>query len=194
MSVVSRSPTPQTGGMAQHDSVATVETFDDVVLSHLDVAYRLARWIVRNDHDAEDAVQEAALHAFRYSRTFTGGNSRAWFLKIVRHTCQAWRQRNKGTYSEPFQEERDVDQSHSDELETPALQGADAALIERALGTLSDRFRSLLVLRELEGLSYQELADVMEMPMGSVMSALSRARQALRQVLLDELKVSAVGQ
>jgi RNA polymerase sigma-70 factor (ECF subfamily) len=175
--------------MAQHQPVTTGETFDEIVLPHLDAAFRLARWIVRNDPDAEDVVQEAALRALRYFRTFTGGNSRAWFLKIVRHTCHDWRQRDKRAYSETFDEERFVDESPNGDPETLLLQGADAALIERALGLLPDRFRSLLVLRELEGLSYRELADVMDMPMGSVMSALSRSRQALRRALLDELKV-----
>jgi len=190
MSVAGGSPTRQIGCMAQHGPVATGETFDEVVLPHLDAAFRLARWIVRNDHDAEDVVQEASLRAFRYFRTFTGGNSRAWFLKIVRHTCHGWRRQDKRAFSEPFDEERYVDHSRSGDPETQLLQHADAALLERALGTLPDRFRSLLVLRELEGLSYRELADVMGMPMGTVMSGLSRARQALRRALVDELKVS----
>lgn len=190
--MASKSPTRHSGRMVEHRPVATGESFDELVLPHLDAAFRLARWIVRNDHDAEDVVQEALLRALRYFRTFTGGNSRAWFLRIVRNACHGWRRQDKRAYSEPFDEERYVDRSPSGDPETLLLQGADAALIERALGTLPDLFRALLVLRELEGLSYRELADVMDIPIGTVMSGLSRARQALRRALVDELKVSQV--
>jgi len=190
MSVAFSSLTRQIGCMAQDTPVATGEDFDELVLPHLDAAFRLARWIVRNDHDAEDVVQEASLRALRYFRTFTGGNARAWFLTIVRNTCHGWRQQDKRAYSEPFDEERHVDHHRSGDPERLLLQGADVALIERALGMLSDRVRSLLVLREFEGLSYRELADVMDMPIGSVMSGLSRARQAFRRALVDELKRS----
>jgi len=191
MSVAGRRPTRQIVWMAQHQPVATGGSFDEVVLPHLDAAFRLARWIMRNDHDAEDVVQEASLRALRYFGTFTGGNARAWFLRIVRNTCHGWHQQDKRAQSEPFDEERYLDHQPSSDPETLLLQNADVALIERALGTLPDRFRSLLVLRELEGLSYRELADVMDMPMGTVMSGLSRARQALRSALVDELKPTA---
>ena len=80
------------------------ESFDDVVLPHLDAAYRLARWLMRNEHDAEDVVQEASLRAFRYFRTFTGGNGRAWFLRIVRNTCSGWRGRRFEALTDPFDE------------------------------------------------------------------------------------------
>jgi RNA polymerase sigma-70 factor (ECF subfamily) len=168
------------------------ETFDDVVLPHLDVAYRLARWLMRNEQDAQDVVQEASLRAFRYFRTFTGGDGRAWFLRIVRNTCSGWRGRRFEALTDPFDERQHVSGRPTSDPETLLLQTDDASLIARAMRNLPDRFHQLLVLRELEGLSYREMADVMGIPMGTVMSSLSRARQALRGALEDELKPSAV--
>lgn len=167
--------------------------FDEVVLPHLDAAYRLALWLVRNEHDAEDVVQDALMNALRYFRTFTGGNGRAWFLQIVRNTCWAWLQKSSQAPSDPFDEEQ-----HSEarpifaDPEALLLHTDDVALIERAMQHLPDRFRELLVLRELEELSYRELADVMEVPIGTIMSGLSRARQAFRIALNDEAKRSRI--
>ena len=148
------------------------EQFEDVVLPHLDAAYRLARWLIRNEHDAEDIVQEASLRALRYFRTFGGRNGRAWFLRIVRNTCWSWRAQTVKAATDVFDEDR-----HN-----------GAQLTDETLRSLPDRFRELLVLRELEGLSYQELADVLEIPIGTVMSGLSRARQAFRRALEIQLK------
>lgn len=166
------------------------ESFDEVILPHLDAGYRLARWLMRNEHDAEDVVQEASLRAFRYFRTFTGGNGRAWFLRIVRNTCCGWRGRTLQALTDPFDEEQHHGERPPSDPETLLLQTDNATLIERAMKNLPDRFRQLLVLRELEGLSYQELADVLEIPIGTVMSRLSRARDALRGALDSELKPS----
>jgi RNA polymerase sigma-70 factor (ECF subfamily) len=165
-------------------------SFDDVVLPHLDAAYRLACWLMQNEHDAEDAVQEASLRAFRYFRTFSGGNGRAWFLKIVRNTCSGWGGRRGQTLSDPFDEEHHSIAQPAFDPETLLLHIDDAALIERAMRNVPDRFRELLVLRELEGLSYQELANVSNIPIGTVMSRLSRARQAFRSALENELNRS----
>jgi RNA polymerase sigma-70 factor, ECF subfamily len=167
---------------------AAGDSFDDIVLPHLDAAYRLARWMMRNQPDAEDVVQEAALRALKHFRTFTGGNGRAWFLTIVRNTCCSWRGRRFQAISDPFDEEQhSVDRSGADP-ETLLLHIDDAALIDRTMRGLPDRFRELLVLRELEGLSYRELADVIGIPVGTVMSGLSRARQAFRIALESQLK------
>ena len=162
------------------------ESFEAVVLPHLDAAYRLARWMTRNEHDAEDVVQEASVRALRYFRTFAGGNGRAWFLRIVRNTCHGGRRRI-GTLTDPFDEERHSTHEAASNPEALMLQTDTADLIERAIGSLPDRFRELLILREMEGLSYRELADVMEIPIGTVMSGLSRAREALRSAVDDEL-------
>src|SRR5215212_10561017 len=163
-------------------------TFDEVVVPHLGAARRLARWLMRNEHDADDVVQEASLRAFQYFRTFTGGNGRAWFLRIVRNTCSGWRGRSVDARSDPFDEEQhSTVQVVTTDPEALLLQADDAALVARALGNLPDRFHQLLVLREMEGLSYRELADVIGIPIGTVMSRLARAREALRTQLDDQL-------
>ena len=166
------------------------ESFDEVVLPHLDAAYRLARWLMRNEHDAEDVVQEASLRAFRYFRTFTGGDGRAWFLRIVRNTCCGWRGHSFQAQTDPFDEEQHSSARPASDPETLVLQTDDVRLIEQAMRHLPGRFRELLVLRELEGLSYRELADVMGIPIGTVMSSLSRARQAFRGAVDTQLKQS----
>jgi RNA polymerase sigma-70 factor (ECF subfamily) len=164
--------------------------YEDVVLPHLSAAYRLARWLMRNEHDADDVVQEASLRAFRYFRTFSGGSSRAWFLRIVRNTCWRWRGVIAHTTTEPFDEERHSSGRAASDPETLVLRTDDVVLIERAMKKLPDRVRELLVLRELEGLSYRELARAMRIPMGTVMSRLSRARHAFRSALDNVLKQS----
>ena len=110
--------------------------FDEIVLPHLDAAYRLARWLVRSDHDAEDIVQEASLRAFRYFRTFTGGDGRAWFLKIVRNTTWGWRQRGFKTQADPFDEEHYRATRPLSDPEALLLHTDDVALIERAMRNL----------------------------------------------------------
>jgi len=169
------------------------ESFDDVVLPHLDAAYRLARWLMRNEHDAEDAVQEASLRALRYFRTFSGGNARAWFLRIVRNTCCARQAAGFVALTDPFDEQQHSGVQRASDPETLLLQTAAVTLIERTMRTVPDRFRELLVLRELEGLSYKEIAETTGIPIGTVMSRLSRARQAFRGALTTQQSgVSAV--
>jgi RNA polymerase sigma-70 factor (ECF subfamily) len=168
------------------------ESFDEVVLPHLEAASRLARWLMRNEQDAEDVVQEASLRALRYFRTFTGGNGRAWFLTIVRNTCCGWRGHSFQAPTDPFDEEQHGSARPVSDPETLLLKTDDVTLIEHAMSNLPDRFRELLVLRELEGLSYQELADEMDIPIGTVMSGLSRARQAFRGALDNQLKRSGM--
>jgi RNA polymerase sigma-70 factor (ECF subfamily) len=166
------------------------ECFDDVVLPHLDAAHRLARWLMRNEHDAEDVVQEATLRALRYFRTFTGGNGRAWFLRIVRNTCSGWRADRVHAATDTFDEERHSSARAAADPEVLLLQSDTAAAIDRAMDHLPDRHREMLTLRELQGLSYREMADVLGVPIGTVMSGLWRARQAFRDSLNDEQKQS----
>jgi RNA polymerase sigma-70 factor, ECF subfamily len=167
-------------------ALAIGASFDEVVVPHLDAAHRLAQWLMRNEHDAEDVVQDAALRAFRYFRTFTGGCGRAWFLRIVRNTCYEQRGRSLGAV-DPFDEEHHSSAQPPSDPETLLLKTDDFTLIDRALHNVPDRFRRLLILRELEGLSYREVAGVLDIPLGTVMSGLSRARQALRRALNNEL-------
>jgi RNA polymerase sigma-70 factor (ECF subfamily) len=170
------------------DTARRNETFETVVLPHLDAAYRLARWLIPNDHDAEDVVQDACLRALRYLPTFSGGNSRAWFLRVVRNTCYDWHSHTRHLAADVFDEEQHSGTTRTIDPETLTLQAANAALIEHAMRDLPTRFRELLVLRELEGFTYQELAGVLGIPIGSVMSGLSRARHAFRRALETRLK------
>jgi len=162
-----------------------VEDFEDVVLPHLDAARRLARWLMRNEHDADDVVQEASLRAFRYFATFSGGNGRAWFLRIVRNTCAGWRGHAIDRRSDPFDEEQHSGAPSRSDPESLAIHVDDLRVLEAAIRSLSDPFHQLLVLREIEGRSYRELADVIGIPIGTVMSRLSRAREALRRALIQ---------
>jgi RNA polymerase sigma-70 factor, ECF subfamily len=172
----------------QMENTVVAENFEEVVLPHLDAAYRLARWLMANEHDAEDVVQEASLRAFRYFRTFAEGNARAWFLRIVRNICYSWHGRKLQLPADVFDEEQHSGAQLTIDPEGLMLQAANVAMIERAMRELPGLFRELLVLRELEGLSYQELAAVLGIPMGTVMSGLSRARHAFRRVLMTQLK------
>jgi len=163
--------------------------FDDLVLPHPEAGRRLARWLIRNEHDAEDAVQEASLRAFRYFRTFVGGDSRVWFLGIVRNICLDWRDQHTAALTDLFDDEKPPANRHpAIDPEALLLRNDDSTLIARAMRSLPDRFHHLLVLRELGGLSYRELADVTGIPIGTVMSRLSRARERLRGAVYHELE------
>ena len=128
------------------------------------------------------------MRAFRYFRTFAGGNGRAWFLRIVRNTAYGWHGQSVLSSTEPFDEERHSSARSDDDPETLVLQTDDVVLIERAMRNLTTRFRELLELRELKGLSYQEIAQVMSIPIGTVMSSLSRARQKFRGEVDNQLE------
>jgi RNA polymerase sigma-70 factor (ECF subfamily) len=164
---------------------ATRERFEQAVLPHLDAAYNLARWLTRNDQDAQDVTQEAFLRAFRFFDGYQGGNMRAWLLTIVRNTCYTWLHQNRSPESAvEFDEE-----IHSDEMsggadpELQVLASADKETLHRALEELPEIFREVLVLREMEGMSYKEIANVASVSLGTVMSRLARARTRLRQSL-----------
>ena len=161
-------------------------SFDQTVVPHLDAARRLARWMLRHEGDAEDAVQDATLRALRYFATFTGGNARAWFLTIVRNTCRTWRMRRPAD-ADAFDETLHADPRPAFDPETLLLRQDARAVVGNALATLSERSRTLLVRRELEGLSYQELAESLGIPKGTVMSGLSRARDAFRVAARQQL-------
>ena len=165
------------------DEQSSPRNFEDDVLPHLDAAYNLARWLTRNDQDAEDVVQEASLRALRFFAGFRGNNARAWFLKIVRNSYHTRLGQKLGappttSFDEPI---HSPDQSSNPE--TLLLQKADRQWLSQALEKLPANFREVLVLREIEGLSYKEIAYVAGMPIGSVMSGLARARERLRQSL-----------
>jgi len=159
--------------------------FEQLVMPHLDAAYNLARWLAGNDHDAQDIVQEAYVRAFRFVGGFRGGNSRSWLLTIVRNTAYTWLRKNNAR-SVVY-----IDDEELAEIEDPAalagdvalLQRADAGTLRAALEQLPVEFREAIVLRELEGLSYKEIAEVADVPIGTIMSRLARARKQLSEVL-----------
>jgi RNA polymerase sigma factor (sigma-70 family) len=161
-----------------------VARFEQAVLAHLDAAYNLARWLTRNSHDAEDVVQEAYLRAFKSFGGFRGGDGRPWLLTIVRNTFYTWMQQNRAReLSTIFDEEIHEVQSEECDPETLLVRGADVKLLTSALEELPLEYREAIVLRELEGLSYKEIADVAEVPIGTVMSRLARARKRLQHIL-----------
>jgi RNA polymerase sigma-70 factor (ECF subfamily) len=160
-------------------------TFEQVVLPHLDAAYNLARWLVRNTHDAEDIVQEAYLRAFKFFGSFQGGDSRAWVLKIVRNTSYSFLEKNRLVdLAEEFDETIHTAIAELPGAEAALLQSADSRMLRDALEELPVTFREVVVLRELEGMSYKEIAEVMDVPIGTVMSGLARGRSQLRERLL----------
>ena len=159
--------------------------FEQVVLPHLNAAYNLARWLVRNRHDAEDIVQEAYLRAFKFWGGYQGGDARAWLLKIVRNTSYSFLERKRpADQGEEFDEKIHVSESAEPDAETALLQSSEKQMLRDALERLPVNFREALILRELEGLSYKEIAEVMEVPIGTVMSSLARGRAQLRELLL----------
>lgn len=163
----------------------------DAVLPHLDAAYNFARWLARNDHDAEDIVQEAYLRAVRYGHSFSGENPRAWILAIVRNTFYTWRKGNNSTdQSVSFDEELHCAGCEEDP-EARLIRDADAQTVTRAIEQLPAEFREVIVLREFEDLSYREIARVTGTPIGTVMSRLARARAHLRRIIMQRTGAGA---
>jgi RNA polymerase sigma factor (sigma-70 family) len=160
--------------------------FEEALLPHLDAAYNLARWLTRNEQDAQDIVQEAYLRAFRFFPAFRGGDPHSWILKIGRNTSYTWLHENR-----PLQGAMEFDENlFSPDLRGPnpeevVLQNDSGNLVRKALEKLPTNFREVLVLRELEGMSYKEIAEITGMAAGTVMSSLSRARDRFRQALKD---------
>jgi RNA polymerase sigma-70 factor (ECF subfamily) len=152
--------------------------FEQLVLPHVDAAFNFARWLLRRRDDAEDVAQEALLRACRFFRGFHGGDARAWLLQIVRNTCYTWLEKNRPMeLSVQFDEELHLKTCASPE--TMAIAGDAQKRLTRALETLPPRYREVIILRELEGCSYKEIAAITSIPIGTVMSSLSRARRQL---------------
>ena len=165
--------------------------FEALVLPHLDAAFNLARWLLRSGADAEDAAQEAMLRAYRFFHGFRGGDVRAWLLQIVRNTCFTWMEKNRhGKDMSEFDEEL-----HGPIGPTPeslAIAADNRGRLTQALESLPSRFREVIVLRELEGCSYKEIATITSIPIGTVMSTLSRARRQLQLALNNPAKKEAI--
>ncbi|WP_333845218.1 sigma-70 family RNA polymerase sigma factor [Pelomicrobium sp.] len=167
----------------------TNERFERLVMAHMDAAYNLAYWITRDPHEAEEAVQEALLRAYRFFDSFHGENGKAWLLGIVRNTCYTLYSRNRPSREqEAFDEEQHTPNGPAGELtlsdpEAAAIRHAERDLVSRAIEALPVEYREALVLRELEGMSYKEIAQLLGIPMGTVMSRLARGRSLIQRAL-----------
>lgn len=161
--------------------------FEHVFLPHLDAAYNLARWLTRSEQDAEDIVQEAYLRAFKYFDGFRGTDSRSWLLAIVRNTCFTWKQHELSReLTIPFEEDAYSDVGESGNPEELLMQSISRQELKEALEALPTQFREIIVLRELEDLSYKEIAAITHLPLGTVMSRLARARKRLQHALTGQ--------
>jgi RNA polymerase sigma-70 factor (ECF subfamily) len=164
--------------------------FEAVVLPHLDAAYNLARWLTRDDGHAEDVVQTACLRALRFFDGFAGGNARGWLLTIVRNTFYSWLgEHREQEQAAAFDEEIHSGDRAGADPEAELLRHVDAEQLRRAIAALPVGFREVIVLREIEGLPYKEIAAVAGIPIGTVMSRLARARRHLQ----DDLIARGVG-
>jgi RNA polymerase sigma-70 factor (ECF subfamily) len=169
------------------DESERLKLYEQKVLPHLDAAYNLARWLAGNDHDAQDVAQEASLRAFKFFGGFHGENARAWLLSIVRNTFYTWLRKNRP--KEKLVEIDDETLAIEDEsagAESASPPFADADAVRRVIAELPVEFREIVILREMEGFSYKEIADLAEVPIGTVMSRLARARKLLQKSLTRE--------
>lgn len=164
------------------DSAPNVPSpFEQSMLPHLDAAYNLARWLLRHEHDAEDAVQDAFLRAHQAFNRFRGTDARPWLLTIVRNVCYSrLRERRRDGAPEVFDDETHAATVDPAEANAIAWRETKGGLLRQALEQLPAEFREVIVLHELEGLAYREIAAVAEIPIGTVMSRLARARQKLQ--------------
>jgi RNA polymerase sigma factor (sigma-70 family) len=171
----------QREGAQEHE----LASFEAMMLPHMDAAHNLARWLQRNEQDAQDIVQEAYLRAFKSFSGFHGSNGRAWLLTIVRNTCYTLLKKNRAAdlTTTTFDEEIHTAGHESVSPATILEHSENAELIKEAMDELPAEFREILTLRHLEGLSYKEIADIAQIPPGTVMSRLSRARAELKEYL-----------
>lgn len=167
--------------------------FNQTVLPHIDAAYNLARWVMRNDQDAEDAVQDAYIRAFRHFEGYRGENARAWLLRIVRNTCYTALRQQRAYEADLSLDDMVALPGLASNPETIVLQRLDIARLKAALDELPMEFREVVVLCELEGMSYREIAEIVDIPLGTVMSRLARARRKLQERLtaMEELPVQS---
>ena len=162
--------------------------FERLVVPHLDAAYNLARWLAGNDHDAQDIAQEACVRAFRFVSGCRGSDGRAWLLAIVRNTAFSWLKKNRPRAVVSINED-ELAEIEDQSGAVREFHSADKDALRAALEGLPAEFREALVLRELEGLSYKEIAEVAEVPVGTVMSRLARARRQLQGALAGKERV-----
>ena len=161
--------------------------FEQIILPHLDAAYNLARWLAGNEHDAEDIVQESCLKAVKFFGSFRGGNARAWLLTIVRNTSYTWLKQRRQSHAEVHLDENDLEiEDHSADPATALAAMSNVEKVREAIAQLPLEFREVIVLREMEDYSYREIADLVEVPVGTVMSRLARGRRQLQKIICEE--------
>ena len=170
------------------DPARKLALFEQTVIPHLNAAYNLARWLTRNGHDAEDLVQEAYLRAFRSFDSFQGQDGRAWLLAVVRNTCFTWLRKNGDQPTVEFDEQMHGAGGESSNPESVLLNEAALGSLQDCLEALPLEFRDVIVLRELEELSYKEISDIARVPIGTVMSRLARGRKRLQQCLSGAIR------
>jgi RNA polymerase sigma-70 factor (ECF subfamily) len=159
-----------------------VQLFEEVILPHLNAAYNLARWLTRNQHDAQDVVQEAYLRAFRFFDSYRGGDGKAWLLEVVRNTCFTFQRREKRNMSSVvFDEASHSSSGIAPNAEEALVEASKQTILQNCIESLPDAFREVIVMRELEEMSYRQIADIAGLPPGTVMSRLSRARKRLEE-------------
>ncbi len=156
--------------------------FENTVTPYLGAAYNLARWLTGEDADAQDVVQESLLRAFKFFDSFRGGDSRAWLLTIVRHTAYTWLRQNRAGMMVSLDDEL-PNEALPDDTEEQLIQTLDHQALHQAIAALSVEFREVVILHDLEGLAYKEIAAIANIPIGTVMSRLARARKRLYYTL-----------
>jgi RNA polymerase sigma factor (sigma-70 family) len=165
--------------------------FNRIVVPHLDAAYNYARWLTRNGPDAEDVAQEAMMRALQFFDSFNREQVRPWLLTIVRNTFYTWLRKNRPLeLAEPFKDDSPASAEHSDPRDV-AILNADRRALAQAIERLPREYREPIILREMEELSYQEIAEILEIPIGTVMSRLARARKRLVEVMTGEQRKDA---
>jgi RNA polymerase sigma-70 factor (ECF subfamily) len=158
--------------------------FEEAFLPHLNAAYNLARWLTRNPDDAQDIVQEAYLRAFRFFGGFQGSDGRSWFLTVVRNISYTWLKQNKSReLVTAFDDNLYLNESAAPDPETSQVLKSESEMVLAAVDQLPLEFREVIVLRELEELSYKEISELLNIPIGTVMSRLARARKRLQKSL-----------
>lgn len=165
--------------------------FEQTIVPHLDSAYNLARWLTRNEQDAEDVVQESYLRAFRFFDGFRGVDGRPWLLAVVRNTCLTWLRQRKGDLSMvAFDEAAHAPRAAEPNAESRLIEGSKLASLSECIEALPLEFREVLVMRELEEMSYRQISETSGVPVGTVMSRLSRARKRLLECMTARLEGS----
>jgi RNA polymerase sigma factor (sigma-70 family) len=172
-----------------------IKQFEEMILPHLNAAYNLARWIMNNDQDAEDMVQEAYLRAYKYFVSFQGTNSRAWLLTIVRNTCYTWLKENRSKELTVELQDEMVDvEDEPFNAESLFQRRNNRNILRRAIEQLPLEFREVIILRDLEDLAYKEIAQIAGIPIGTVMSRLARAHLRLKQGLMNLIEEEGVNE